>query len=839
MEWPHAERYDPREAEPRIREFWEKEDVYRFDEHAKGEIYSIDTPPPTVSGSMHIGHAFSYAQQDFIARFQRMRGRNVFYPFGTDDNGLATERLIEKMKSVSSRKMARDEFIALCLKTLGEIRPGFVQDWKNIGTSADFSIFYSTINDHCRRISQRSFIQLHGKGRIYRDFRPVIFCPSCRTAIAQVEMQDARLTSTLNYIKAGAEDGTFLIYATTRPEVMYGCVGMSIKEDGDYVRIRVGQEGWIASKDSLPFFEKHVQFSVEKELKGKDIIGLEVTIPVAGNKVKVTHDEVTETGYGTGIVYYCTYGGVDCIEWMARHPEAKAIHVMGADGRYNEKSGRYKGMGSAEARKAALEDLEKGGFLIRKEPIEHAVNVHERCGTEIEYVATDQWFIRYLDLREEFLKQGRKMKWYPEHMRTRYENWIHGLRWDWNISRQRHFGVPIPIWYCKACNEITVAEESQLPVDPLQDKPKKPCPKCGSKDFIGEKDVLDTWATSSLTPQLATELYGDRPVYKKLFPMSLRPQAHDIITFWLFNTVVKSTLHDGSVPWHHIMISGWALDPHGKKMSKSKGNVVAPQDMIRKYSADALRFWAAGSSLGDDMPFQEKDLVTGQKFITKLWNAAKFAHIHLAGYSPKKPKKMELIDKWILSKLTAIINESTKTFEQYEYAKTKLEVEKFFWHTLCDNYLEIIKDRLYNSDKRGKEAGESAQYALYVSLLTILKMFAPIMPYITEELYQLYFRKHGKAKSIHLSGWPALDMKDDAAEKAGDFFVGVLDEVRRGKSEKQVSLKTPLALLSVKVNMAKTSSDGLKEDLAAATGAKEVVFEACTDDKEQSIRLVF
>jgi len=831
MQWPQSERYDPGEAEPRIREFWEKENVYRFDEHAKGEIYSIDTPPPTVSGSMHIGHAFSYAQQDFIARFQRMRGRNVFYPFGTDDNGLATERLIEKMKNVSSRKMARDEFIALCLKTLDEIRPDFIQDWKNIGTSADFSIFYSTINGHCRRISQRSFVELHKKGRIYRDFRPVIFCPSCRTAIAQVEMQDARLKSTLNYLKAKAEDGSFLVYATTRPEVMYGCVGMSIRQDGNYARIRVGEEAWVTSKDSLPFFGKHVKFTIEKELKGKDLIGLRVAIPIAGNMVRVSHDEVTETGYGTGIVYYCTYGGVDCIEWMARHPEARPIHVMGADGRYNENSGRYKGMGSSEARKAALEDLEKGGFLIHKEPIEHAVNVHERCGTEIEYVATDQWFIRYLDLREEFLKQGRKMRWYPEHMRIRYENWIHGLRWDWNISRQRHFGIPIPAWYCKKCSEVAVAEESQLPVDPLQDRPKKPCP-CGSHDFIGEKDVLDTWATSSLTPQLAIELYRDRPVYEKLFPMSLRPQAHDIITFWLFNTVVKSTLHEGSVPWHNIMISGWALDPHGKKMSKSKGNVIAPQEMIKKYSADALRFWAAGSKLGDDMPFQEKDLVTGQKFITKLWNAAKFANIHLSEYTPKKPAKLELADRWILSKLATIISESTETLGQYEYAKTKMEVEKFFWHTICDNYLEVVKDRLYNPDKRGQEAKESAQYALHVSLLGVLKMMAPIMPYITEELYQLYFRQHGKAKSIHLSEWPAPGMKDDEAEKAGDFFVEVLEKVRKAKSERKLSLKATVKSLEIKGAITERLFSDMKEDLMAATGAEKITFSV---GKESSV----
>lgn len=815
--------YNPKEAEPRLREFWEKENVYSFDEHSKKEIYSIDTPPPTVSGAMHIGHAFSYSQQDFIARFQRMKGKSVFYPYGTDDNGLATERLIEKLRGVSSRKMARDEFIALCLKTLDEIRPDFIQDWKNIGISADFSIFYSTINDHCRRISQRSFIQLHKKDRIYRQFRPVIFCPQCRTAIAQVEMQDARLKSTLNYIKAKTNDGSFLIYATTRPEVLYGCVGMSIKKDGEYVKIKVGDETWVTSKDSLPFFEKHFQFKVMGELKGKDLIGLEVTIPIAQNKVKVTHDDLTETGYGTGIVYYCTYGGNDCIEWLTRHPSVEPIHVMGVDGRYNEKSGKYHSMTSQEARKAALEDLKKDGALIRKEPIEHAVNVHERCGTEIEYVATDQWFIRYLDLKEEFLRRGQEIAWYPKHMRIRFENWINGLKWDWNISRQRHFGVPIPAWYCKKCNEIVLADESQLPVDPIKDKPKHPC-KCGSKEYIGDKDVLDTWATSSLTPQLAIELYNGKPIYTKLFPMSLRPQAHDIITFWLFNTVVKSHLHVGSIPWKNVMISGFALDPHGKKMSKSKGNVISPQEMITKYSADALRFWAAGSSLGDDMPFQEKDLVTGQKFITKIWNAAIFAGIHLEGYAPKKLKKLELMDRWILSKLSFIIDESTETFERYEYAKTKLEVEKFFWHTFCDNYLEIVKDRMYNAEKRGVEAKESAQFGLYTCLLSILKLMAPIMPYITEEIYQNSFRKNEKAKSIHLSSWPVFSMKDEGAEKTGDFFISVLDAVRKEKTQRKLSLKAQVKLLDLKGPISEEQFEDIKDDLMAASGAESVKF---------------
>lgn len=832
MELP--KRYDPKDSEKKWQKFWEEEGIYRFDPDSDKEIYAIDTPPPTVSGKMHIGHAFSFSQQDFVARYKRMSGKNVFYPFGTDDNGLATERLIEKMKGVSSKKMDRDDFIKLCLTTLDEIRPDFVQDWKDIGISSDFSIFYSTINDHCRTISQRSFIRLFNKDRIYRQFRPVIFCPSCRTGIAQVEMEDKKLKSTLNYIKAKAEDGSYVLYATTRPEVLYGCVGMSVNKDGEYVKLKAGEETWITSKDSLGFLKEHAECEELDVIKGSGLVGLKVTIPISGNEVEITHDEATETGFGTGIVYYCTYGGSDCVEWMTRHPGADPIHVMGLDGRYNEKSGRYKGMTSQEARKKVLGDLEQEGYLIHKKPIEHAVNVHERCGTEIEYVATDQWFIKYLDLKEEFLKLGKDMTWYPGHMRIRYDNWINGLKWDWNISRQRHFGVPVPAWHCRKCGGIRVAEEDQLPVDPLKDKPKGKCP-CGSNEFRGDKDVLDTWATSSLTPQLSTELYKDHPVSKKLFPMDLRPQAHDIITFWLFNTVVKSYFHEQKAPWKNIMISGFALDPHGKKMSKSKGNVVAPQDMIEKFSADALRFWAAGSKLGDDMPFQEKDLVTGQKFTNKLWNASKFAFLHLKDYKPEKPAKLELMDRWLLSKLSRVIKGSTESFEKYEYARTKLEVEKFFWHTFCDNYLEIVKDRLYNPEQRGEDARKGAQYGLYTALLSVVKLIAPIMPFITEELYQAFFREDEGRKSIHLTDWPRLEMEDEPAEKAGDLFVEVLDYARRAKSEQSLSLKAEVSSIQVQGKITEEDFGELEADLKASTNAKDITFTPLPQNAEKDV----
>ncbi|NQV08616.1 class I tRNA ligase family protein, partial [Candidatus Woesearchaeota archaeon] len=453
--------------------------------------------------------------------------------------------------------------------------------------------------------------------------------------------------------------------------------------------------------------------------------------------------------------------------------------------------------------------------------MQHVLNVHERCGIPIEYVALEQWFIKYLDLKPELLRRGKQLNWYPKHMINRYENWIKGLQWDWCISRQRFSGVPFPVWYDKKTGEPIFADEKQLPVDPLKDLPK------GYKraEVIAEKDILDTWATSSLTPHLAADLFKDHPVYKKLLPMNLRPQAHDIITFWLFNTVVRSNFHDNDIPWKDVMISGWALDPHGRKMSKSKGNVVEPQVMMEKYGADALRFWAAGSKLGDDLPFQEKDLVTGHKFATKLWNASKFSLMHLEKYKGEKPKKIEKIDSWILNKLNKIIKVSTESFDKYEYNKTKLETEKFFWHDFADNYLEIIKDRLYNPEKYSKENILSAKYTLYTTILTCLKLIAPIMPFISEEIYNLYFNKIDGSKSIHTSRWPEFDkgLVNKKDEEMGDVFVMIVGAVRKFKSEKNLALREPIKVLTIETKHEKSVKD-MTKDLIGVTKAENIEF---------------
>jgi valyl-tRNA synthetase len=793
MELP--KKYDSKEVEEKWMKYWEKNKTFKFDPNdTKKDIFSIDTPPPTVSGKMHLGHAFSNSQQDFIARYKRMNNYNVLQPLGTDDNGLPTLILIQKLKKVKASKMDRKEFRKLVLDELeNNLKPSYIGDWKRLGISCDYSINYSTIDPHCQKISQKSFIDLYKMGREYRIEAPMMICPKCKTAIAQVELEDAELASQLCYIKVKVETGDELIFATTRPELLPACVGISVHPD---------------------------------DKRYKHLIGKKVKLPLIDREVKLSADEETDPEYGSGVVYYCTYGGVECVEWLTRHPKTKPIHVMGVDGVYNEKAGKYEGMNSRDARKEILKDLEEDGSLDKTENLTHSVNVHERCGTEIEYVATKQWFIKYLDLKKDMLKWGNEFGWYPKHMKNRYDNWVKGLKWDWCISRQIPYGIPFPVWYCEDCDEVILAKEKDLPVDPLVDKaPVSKCPKCGSSKIIGEKDIINTWATSSLTPTIVKELFKGKPVYDKLIknPFNLRPQAHDIITFWLFNTVVKSKLHFNMKPWNGCTISGWMLDPKGKKMSKSKGNVVEPRNMIEKYSADALRYMAGGSKLGDDLPFPEKELVAGTKFITKFWNASKFAIMHLEDYKENKVKKLEGFDKWILSKLNNVIKSSTESFEKYEYSKTKAETEKFFWQLLCDNYLEIVKDRLYNPDQRGKEERKAAQYALYNSVLTCLKLMSPITPFFTEEIYHLYFAKKEKLDSIHLSSWPEADSKliNLKIEETGDIAVDVIAAVRQFKNQNQKSLKEPVKLLVIET---KSNLDEFIDDIKAATHAEKIEF---------------
>ncbi len=792
-------RYEPKEEEPRLQKFWEEEGINAFDPaDTEKPLFSIDTPPPTVSGKMHMGHAFSNSQQDFIARFRRMRGFNVLQPLGTDDNGLPTKLLIEKTKKVNANRMDRREFRKLCLDTLEkELKPSYIGDWKRLGISCDFKVTYSTIDPHCQRISQKSFIDLYGMGREYRMEAPAMHCPKCGTAISQVECEDREMDSTFNDIVFKV-DGEELMVATTRPELLPACVAV--------------------------FFNPEDERYQHLEGKKAKVPGFDTTVPILP-------DEHADPEKGTGVVMCCTFGDAQDCDWQKAHklPIKEAIDKFG---RMTDLAEKYKGMKIEEARKAIIGDLKGQGLLKDQKPIRHAVNVHERCGTPIEFVHSKQWFIRYLDLKDDMMRWGCDFTWHPKHYINRYENWVQGLQWDWCISRQLPFGIPFPVWYCEKCDEVILAKVEDLPVDPAEDAPPVDrCPKCGHPELRGETDIINTWATSSLTPTIVKELFRGKPCYEELVnnPMDLRPQAHDIISFWLFNTVVKSQLHFGMIPWKNAMISGWMLDPKGKKMSKSKGNIIEPRDMIEKYSADALRYLAGGSKLGDDLNFQEKELVAGKKMVNKIWNATKFAIMNLEGFDPKtKPEDVKLrpMDEWILSRLQKTVKSCTDDLEGYRYSKAKAAAEIFFWNDVCDNYLEIAKDRIYNPEKRGEDQKLAAQFTVYHVFRDTLKLIAPIMPHITEAVYHLYFAEAEGYRSIHNSGWPEVHehLFNEQAEITGDLVVAIIGAVRKFKSERQVSLKKPVKLVVECDEEHQARLEELKQDLIGTANAVEFAF---------------
>lgn len=763
--------YNPQEIEQKILRFWDKEKIFKFDLKRGRKIYSIDTPPPTVSGKMHIGHAFSYSQQDFIARFHRMNGRNVFYPFGTDDNGLPTERLIEKLKKVKSKEMPRSAFIDLCLKTLKEITPDFIQDWKNLGISCDYDIYYSTIDNNSRKISQRSFIEFYKKGLIYKKKFPTIWCPECQTSIAQAELEDKEQKGYFSTLKFKCDNEELLI-ATTRPEMLEACIAVFIHPDDN---------------------------------RYKHLIGKKAKLPLFDFEVPIISDESADPEKGTGVLMVCSYGDKFDVNAVNKY-KLKPNIILEKSGVINE--GKYKGLKVRDARNKILNELEKKGLVKEKKIIKHVINVHDKCGTEIEFIPTEQWFIKILDNKHKFIEQGKKIQWYPSHMYKRYENWVKGLDWDWSISRDRHFGVPIPVWECEKCKEIILAEEKELPVDPLEIRKK--CVKC-KIEVKGEEKVLDTWATSSLTPQIASSLIGN----KIKIPYSLRPQAHDIIRTWAFYTIVKSLYHEKKIPWNNIVISGF-VTLEGEKMSKSKGNVIQPRFILENYGADAMRFWAAGPKIGEDLDYQEKDLITGKKLLTKLWNATNFVFMNLKDFDGKKPKKLERIDELFLIKLNELVKKCTDYFDEHEYSKAKQETEKFFWNIFCDNYLEIVKKRIYN-EKGDKK--KSAQYTLYKSLLTILQLFSPIIPFITEHIYQKYFRRQEKEKSIHLTTWPKFEKMKRNSELF-DIFLDILFRIRQEKTNQKKPMNAEIILFLEKKE--KNRIKELLEDLKNVSNSQEI-----------------
>jgi valyl-tRNA synthetase len=759
-----SKKYQFQTKERHWQRFWEGEKIYRFHPFKKGKVFSIDTPPPTLSGKMHLGHAFSYTHQDIIVRYHRMKGENVFYPFGVDDNGLPTEKLVEKINKIKLFDLSREEFIKICYRTIKKILPQFIYDWKRIGISCDFSHIYSTNSKEVRRISQFYFLELVKKGRIIRKEMPTLFCPGCQTAIAQAELEDKEKESTFNDIVFRLENGKKITISTTRPELLASCVAVFVHPD---------------------------------DKKYKKLIGKRVIVPIFGQRVKIFADKKVDPKKGTGVVMCCTFGDTTDVKWYFEYNLPLRISIS-KEGKMTKIAQKFASLPIKEAREKILQELKEKGLLLNQRKIIHTVNVHERCGFEVEILPTSQWFIKYLDLKKEFLEQSKKLNWYPKHMRARLDNWIRGLSWDWCISRQRYFGIPIPVWYCKNCQKIILPEAKDLPLDPLSSQPKKRC-DCGSKEFIPEKDVLDTWATSSLTPQIVLSLIKNKKLTKKMFPLSLRPQARDIINFWLFYTLARSWLHFKKVPFFDVVVSGFVLNQKGEKMSKSKGNAVEPETVLKNYGADVLRFWAGGAFLGEDLKYSQKELKRGKRTVIKIWNASRFSLLHLKNYSPQKtpPKNLADQDKWILTKLYRAIAQYTKEMDRYQYAKAREIIERFFWKDFCDNYLEIVKLRVYGKDDQGLKA---AQFTLYYTLLAILKLYAPIIPFVVEEIYQSYFRKFEKKKSIHLTLLPKLDEKLYFPKIASDFELAIdaIAQIRKYKAKHRLSMKTQIEKVVIK-----------------------------------------
>ena len=781
-----AKRYNPQTQEPMLQAWWAETGAYAFNPAGTQPIFSIDTPPPTVSGHLHLGHVYSYSQTDFIARYRRMQGDNVFYPMGYDDNGLPTERLVEKQEGVRASDIGRAAFAARCLAVGAKAEKAYETLWQRLGLSIDWRYSYRTIGPLAQRTAQWSFLDLHRRGLAYRQQAPAIWCPECQTAIAQAEVDDLLRGSTFYTLAFTLPDGELLPIATTRPELLPACVAIFI----------------------------HPQ-----DPRAARLVGQQATVPLFGQSVPILADRAADPQKGTGIVMCCTFGDTADVAWWYSH-KLPLVEAIGRDGRMLPPAGAYANLPLATARQQIVAQLAQQNLLLNQQPIEQTVRIHERCDTPVEYIVTPQWFIRVLDFKPQLLAAGEQITWHPAPMKARYRQWVENLGWDWCISRQRHFGVPFPVWYCTACGETIPASTADLPLDPATTRPGHPCPACGGTHFTPEQDVMDTWATSSLTPQIAGQWLSNQSLYESLTPFALRSQAHEIIRTWAFYTIVKSHHHFGHIPWQQVTISGWALAPEGSgKISKSRGGGPAtPQAMIDRYSADAVRYWAASSGLGKDAIIDEQKIQAGQRLVTKLWHVARFASRFLTPDMPpagSPAPTLTLADRWILARTQQAIERTTTLLEQHEYATARSELEAFFWHDLADNYLEMAKKRLYD----GPPAGAGAIFALRHALLATLQLFAPILPYITEAIYQGLFIPAGASPtSIHRRRWPQAttiplthEMRAEAIP-AGETLVSIATTVRRYKSEANLSLGAELAHLHLA-----TPDDDLANTLQQAT----------------------
>jgi valyl-tRNA synthetase len=828
---------------------WERSGTYTFDRAAPRErVFSIDTPPPTVSGSLHVGHVFSYTHTDVVARFQRMRGREVFYPMGWDDNGLPTERRVqnhygvrcdpsvaydpafeapEKPDEKQPVPVSRPNFVELCLRLTESDEQAFEDLWRTLGLSVDWSLTYTTIGDRARTVSQRSFLGLLARGAAYQLEAPTLWDVDFQTAVAQAELEDRERPGAMHRVRFAAAGGSGdALIETTRPELIPACVALL----------------------AHPEDERH-----------RGLVGGEVLTPLFGTRVPVLSHGAVEMDKGTGLVMVCTFGDLTDVMWW-RELSLPVRSVLGGDGRLIDapwgESGwesedlelarssyaELRGLTVNQARRRIVELLGQSGELIGEPtPVNRAVKFFEKGERPVEIITSRQWFIRTIAHRDELIERGRELQWHPPYMRARYEDWVDGLTGDWCISRQRFFGVPFPVWYPLGdSGEVLherpiVADPAQLPVDPSTDTPPgyDASQRGRPGGFVGDPDVMDTWATSSLTPQIAaSELAGEAGL-GQVFPMDLRPQAHDIIRTWLFTTVLRSHLDQGVLPWRHAAISGWVLDPDRKKMSKSKGNVVTPMHLLEEHGADAARYWAASGRPGADTAFDPQQMKVGRRLAVKLLNASKFALTDLPAPAAELDHPL---DRAMLRRLAGVVRDATGSLEDYDYTRALERIETFFWW-YCDYYLELVKGRRYDPDPL---LAGSVSLALRSSLSVFQRLLAPFLPFVCEEVWSWW-----QPGSVHLAEWPAdsglertagggpgdqsadpgaLEREDTALGLAAD----VLREVRKAKSQARRPMRAPVLRVVLRDSARRLEALPLAQGDLRAAGSIERI-EASTD----------
>jgi len=786
-------------------------DLYRWDPtRPREETFVVDTPPPTVSGSLHMGHVFSYTQQDVLVRFQRMRGKNIAYPMGWDDNGLPTERRVQNLFRIQCNprlaydpnwqpregkgpfvEVSRQNFIEACGRVTQQDEAAFEDLWRRLGLSVDWSQQYATIDERCRRISQRSFLELLEKGQAYHAEAPTMWDVDFRTAVAQAEVEERIRVGHFHDIRFEVEGGGQFTITTTRPELLPACIAVAAHPDDERYR---------------PLFGKHA------------------LTPLFRDRVPIVPAEHADPEKGTGILMICTFGDSADVEFWKKS-DLPLKQILGSDGRVlpreleNPKAqdayDELVGLSAKEARKHIVAllaaDLHHGESSLVNAPreVEHPVKFYEKGERPLEFIPTRQWFVRLLEHKPKLLEMGRRIEWHPQSMRVRYDHWVEGLNQDWCVSRQRYFGVPFPLWYRlddqgepDYANPITA---QQLPVDPMSQVP--PGYTEAQRDqpggFTGEPDVMDTWATSSLTPQILSGWGDDEEKHARLFPADIRPQSHEIIRTWAFYTIVKGFMHHAEIPWRHVLISGWILDPDRKKMSKSAGNVISPVNLMAEHSADGLRYWASRARLGADTAFDEGVLKLGRRLATKLFNAARFV------YQQETPAESMPLDQARAVLLKRLVDDVTNRLEAFDYAGALAEIETSFWD-FCDNYLELVKRR---------------PNALRPALEVYLRLFAPYLPFVTEEVWS--WTHEG---SIHLAPWPE---PGDASGDPQPYLdaVDLLAQIRGAKTTAKKSLRWPVKHLRVRGAVSGLAS--VLDDVLAAGAVEAHELEQC----EMPVRL--